>query len=101
MHTYIAQVGHVWIRTSWCGTILVKKSNKEKKGSSKCIKAILCFSVARKSLEMTTFYHMASEIKPGRGLTTKLTTGVPEWLSQILQIYLQAEMRAGIHLYKK
>ena len=25
---------------------------------------------------MTAFYHMASEIKPGRGLTTKLTTDI-------------------------
>ena len=26
---------------------------------------------------MTAFYHMASEIKPDRGLTTKLTTDIP------------------------
>ena len=30
---------------------------------------------------MTAFYHMASEIKPGRGLTTKLTTDIPGRLS--------------------
>ena len=48
-----------------------------KKGFSKRIKATLCFSTAGKSLEMTAFYHMASEIEPSRGLTTKLTMDIP------------------------
>ena len=42
---------------------------------------ILCFSTVGKSWEVTTFYHMASKIKPGRGLRTKLTTNILGWLS--------------------
>ena len=45
------------------------------------IKETLRFLTARKSWGMTAFYHMASEIKPGRGLTTKLTTAIPGRLS--------------------
>ena len=48
-----------------------------KKGFSKRIKATLRISTTGKSLEMTAFYHMASEIKPGRGLMTKLTMDIP------------------------
>ena len=49
---------------------------QRRKGFSKRIKATLRFSTAIKIWEMTAFYHMASEFKPGRGLTTKLTTDI-------------------------
>ena len=35
---------------------------------------------------MTAFYHMASEIKPGRGLTTKLTTNIPRRLTNAVDL---------------
>ena len=44
---------------------------RTKKGFSTRIKATLRFSTAGKSWEITAFYHMASEIKPVGGLTTK------------------------------
>ena len=36
---------------------------------------------------MPAFYHMASEIKPGRGLTTKLTTDIPGRLQGRNEVY--------------
>ena len=63
------------MRTSWCSAfrVIVTKTNEDGRVFSERIIATLRFSTAGKIWEMTAFYHMASEIKPGRGLTTKLT----------------------------
>ena len=60
----------------YCAGILTEEDEQRRKGVSKRIKAILRFFNSQKKLRNGRFYHMASEIKPGRGLTTKLTMDI-------------------------
>ena len=75
----------------WCNSCC-EEDERRSKGFSKCIKATLRFSMAGINSEMTAFYmhRMASEIKPGRGLKTKLTTGIPGWLGCLRMLLISS-----------